>query len=199
MKILLGISGASGVNLGFELIKALEDKCELYIILTHSAKLSFMAENEHLKLDEKSFLSYIQDDLKLKGVFFDDRDLAASVASGSFGIQKTIIAPCSINTLAKIYHGFSDTLLTRACAVALKEQKKLILAVREMPFSTLNLKHMYKLSKMGVCIAPPVYANYAKLKSVEEFNAFFVGKWLDLLDIRHNLYKKWHNFQKGRL
>ncbi|EAK3660330.1 UbiX family flavin prenyltransferase, partial [Campylobacter jejuni] len=108
--------------------------------------------------------------------------------------EKTIIAPCSISSLAKIHAGFADTLLMRAAAVALKERKKLILGVREMPFSTLNLEHMLKLSQMGVIIAPPIIASYSKANNLEQMENFIVGKWLDLLEIKHNLYEKWQNF-----
>ncbi|MDL0103151.1 UbiX family flavin prenyltransferase [Campylobacter felis] len=183
MKILLGISGSSSVHLGLKILEILEQESELFCIITKGAKKSFVAENkQNLEQICKKFH---------KCTFLDDEDLSAGVSSGSFGIDKTIIAPCSISTLAKIHAGFCDTLLTRACAVALKERKKLILAVRELPFSTLNLEHMAKLSLMGVIIAPPIYASYGGVKNLEDFENFIVGKWLDLLEIRHNLYKRW--------
>ncbi|MBM0637114.1 UbiX family flavin prenyltransferase [Campylobacter sp. VicNov18] len=187
MKILLGISGSSGVNLGLKLLKNLENKCELYCILTQGSKASFQAENKQNleKICQKQFKNTY---------FLDDNNLSLSVASGSFGIEKTIIAPCSISSLAKIHAGFGDTLLMRAAAVALKERKKLILAVREMPFSTLNLEHMLKLSQMNVIIASPVFASYCGVKNLQDLENFIVGKWLDLLEIKHNLYKKWQNF-----
>lgn len=187
MKILLGISGSSSVNLGLKLLKNLENHCELYCILTQGAKLSYEAENkENLeKLCQKNFKNTY---------FLDDGNLSLSVASGSFGIEKTIIAPCSISSLAKIHAGFADSLLMRAAAVALKEKKSLILAVREMPFSTLNLEHMLKLSQMGAIIAAPVLASYSGAKNLQELENFIIGKWLDLLEIKHNLYKKWQNF-----
>lgn len=201
MKILVGISGASSVNLGFSLLKALENislqeqSMQIYAVMSERAKMSFLAENAQQNiLHQDEFLNFCKDKFKLvKTHFFDDRNLAAGVSSGSFGIEKTIIAPCSINTLAQIYQGLAHTLLTRACAVALKEQKKLILGVRELPFSSLNLKHMYKLSKMGVCIAPPVIASYSNASSLKELENFIVGKWLDLLGLEHDLFKKWQN------
>lgn len=184
MKILVGISGSSSTHLGFKLLKNLENKCELYCIITQGAKLSFKSEN---KQDLEEFCQK-----KIKNThFLDDEKLNLNVASGSFGIEKTIIAPCSISTLAKINAGFGDTLLTRAAAVALKERKKLILAVREMPFSTLSLEHMSKLSQMNVIIAPPIIASYSNASNLEEMENFIIGKWLDLLGISHNLFKKW--------
>ena len=133
----------------------------------------------------------IWQDLKNRAVIHDDSDLAAAPSSGSFGIDATIVAPCSINTLAKIYAGFADTLITRAAAVALKERKRLVLGVREMPFSTLALEHAAKLSALGAVIAPPVLGYYSGQNSLEYMENFIIGKWLDLLDIKHRIYQRW--------
>ena len=124
-------------------------------------------------------------------VIHDDSDLAAAPSSGSFGIDATIVAPCSINTLAKIHAGFADTLITRAAAVALKERKRLVLGVREMPFSTLALEHAAKLSALGAVIAPPVLGYYSGQNSLEDMENFIIGKWLDLLGLEHKIYKRW--------
>ena len=224
MKILVGISGASGAQLGFCLLKALEKFAkkndEIYGILSKGAGASFWAENlancsqnslnfssnhseraENSKnsaqnsqflLSNNEILDFCKKKFNLKKThFFDDENLAAAVSSGSFGIDKTIIAPCSLNTLAKIKAGFADTLILRAAAVALKERKTLVLGVREMPFSTLALKQMTRLSKMGVIIAPPVFASYFKAENLDDLRNFIVGKWLDLLGIQHELYKRW--------
>ena len=133
----------------------------------------------------------IWQDLKNRAVIHDDSGLAAAPSSGSFGINATIVAPCSINTLAKIHAGFADTLITRAAAVALKERKRLVLGVREMPFSTLSLEHAAKLSALGAVIAPPVLGYYSGQNSLEDMENFIIGKWLDLLDIKHRIYQRW--------
>lgn len=96
-----------------------------------------------------------------------------------------------MNTLAKIACGIADDLITRSASVMIKENKKLLLAPREMPFSAIALENMLKLSRLGVIIAPPVAAYYADVHSVDEMEDFFIGKWFDLLDIEHNLYKRW--------
>lgn len=140
------------------------------------------------KLDE---IYQIWQDLQNLAAIHDDSDLAAAPSSGSFGIDATIVAPCSINTLAKIYAGFADTLITRAAAVALKERKRLVLGVREMPFSTLALEHAAKLSALGAVIAPPVLGYYSGQNSLEDMENFIIGKWLDLLDIKHRIYQRW--------
>lgn len=140
------------------------------------------------KLDE---IYQIWQDLQNLAAIHDDSDLAAAPSSGSFGIDATIVAPCSINTLAKIHAGFADTLITRAAAVALKERKRLVLGVREMPFSTLALEHAAKLSALGAVIAPPVLGYYSGQNSLEDMENFIIGKWLDLLDIKHRIYQRW--------
>jgi len=102
-----------------------------------------------------------------------------------------IIARCSTNTLAKVANGISDTLITRAASVALKERQTLVLGVREMPFSTIALSQMQLLSSLGATIAPPVLGYYAGIKSLHDMENFIIGKWLDALKIENNLYKRW--------
>ena len=132
--------------------------------------------------------------LNLNGLgvkIYDDQDLSAGPASGSFGTDAIIIAPCSTNTLAKVANGISDTLITRAASVALKERQTLVLGVREMPFSTLALEHAAKLSALGAVIAPPVLGYYSAQNSLEDMENFIIGKWLDLLGLEHQIYKRW--------
>lgn len=214
MRIFIGISGASGVVLGFKLLGILSQKAEVFAVISSGAKLALELENG-IKADDfikfcfqngstfkgfksdkkpiKNIKNFIKtDDINYQNItFFDDKNLGASISSGSFGIDKSIISPCSINTLAKISNGISDTLITRAAAVALKEQKRLILGVREMPFSAISLRQMSDLASLGVAIAPPVFGFYSKAKSIEQMSDFIVGKWLDLLEIEHKIYKKW--------
>lgn len=140
---------------------------------------------------QKDEIYQIWQDLQKYAAIHDDSDLAAATSSGSFGIDATIVAPCSINTLAKIHAGFADTLITRAAAVALKERKRLVLGVREMPFSTLALEHAAKLSALGAVIAPPVLGYYSGQNSLEDMENFIIGKWLDLLGLEHQIYKRW--------
>ncbi|MCK9491766.1 MAG: UbiX family flavin prenyltransferase [Sulfurimonas sp.] len=170
-KIVVATSGASGVNLGIKTMKLLPKSVEKHFIMT---------KNSHVVLKKENNLT-----------IHDNENIAASVASGSFGVDAMIIAPCSMNTLAKIACGISDNLVTRCASVMIKEQKKLILAPREMPFSAIALENMLKLSRLGVIIAPPAIAYYSEQQTLEEMENFIIGKWFDLLDIEHNLYKRW--------
>ncbi|MCR6574946.1 UbiX family flavin prenyltransferase [Campylobacter insulaenigrae] len=189
-KILVNISGASSCELGFLLLKYLQDKGEIFAIISDNAKISFTKENSEISIN--NFMDTIKQKFKLQNIVFLENDnISECVASGSFGIETTFITPCSINTLAKISCGICDNLITRSAAVALKERKKMILGVREMPYSSISLEQMTKLSYQGVIIAPPVMASYAKVQNLDELKKFIIGKWLDLADIKHELYKRW--------
>jgi 4-hydroxy-3-polyprenylbenzoate decarboxylase len=171
-KLIIGISGASGVNLAKKFIEKLPHNIETYIIMSDNAKIVLQKEQNQTILD--------------------DKDIGASTASGSFKNDAMVIIPCSMNTLAKISCGIADNLLTRTASVMLKENRPLLLAPREMPFSAIALENMLKLSRLGVIVAPPVSAYYAEVKTLDEMEDFFIGKWFDLLGIQHNLFKRWN-------
>lgn len=179
MKILVGISGASGAHLGILLANAICD-CgyQTHAIITQNAKISMQKEEKLLQLN-KNIVTY------------DNNEISAAPASGSAKFEKMIIAPCSINSLAKISCGIADLLLTRAAAVMLKEGRKLILAVREMPLSAISLKQMSDLASLGVCMASPIVGYYCLPKTIEDIENFIISKWLDCLEIQHDLYKRW--------
>ncbi len=170
-KIILATSGASGVNLGIKALELLPIQLDIHFIQTKNSQI----------VQEK----------ELGVTLHQDDDISASIASGSFGSDAMLIAPCSMNTLAKIACGISDNLVTRCASVMIKEQKKLILAPREMPFSAIALENMQKLAQLGVIIAPPVMAYYSEQQTLQEMENFIIGKWFDLLGIENNLYKRW--------
>ncbi|MDF1882128.1 UbiX family flavin prenyltransferase [Sulfurimonas sp. MAG313] len=170
-KIIVAISGASGAHIGFNVLKALPSDTDKHLVMSEHAKVV---------LDKEMDIKH-----------YKNSDIGASIASGSYGADIMMITPCSMNTLAKIACGIADDLVTRAASVMIKENKQLLLAPREMPFSAIALENMLKLSRLGVIIAPPVAAYYAETKTIEEMEDFFIGKWFDLLDIEHNLYKRW--------
>ena len=170
-RIIVGISGASGVELGLSFLKALPLEIEKYVIVSEHAKVVFAQE--------------------ANTVYLDDENIGAITASGSFQCDAMAIIPCSMNTLAKITHGIADNLLTRTASVMIKEKRPLLLAPREMPFSAIALENMLKLSMLGIHIAPPVLGYYAKASTLEEMEKFLIGKWFDLLGIEHNLFHRW--------
>jgi 4-hydroxy-3-polyprenylbenzoate decarboxylase len=173
MKIVIAASGASGVNLSLKILELLPQDIEKYFVMSTNAKIVLEKEMGQV-------------------VTYDNNDIAASIASGSFGVDAMIIMPCSMNTLAKIACGISDNLITRCASVMIKEQKKLILAPREIPFSAIALENMHKLASLGVVIAPPVMAYYSEQETLKEMENFIIGKYFDLLGIENNLYKRWH-------
>lgn len=170
-KIVVATSGASGVNLGVKILKLLPKEIDKHFIMT---------KNSEIVLDKEMSIT-----------IHENENISASVASGSFGVDAMIIAPCSMNTLAKIACGIADNLVTRCASVMIKEHKKLILAPREMPFSAIALENMQKLATLGVIIAPPVMAYYSEQQTLDEMENFVIGKWFDLLGIENNLYKRW--------
>lgn len=173
-KIVVAVSGASGVNIGIKVLELLPSSVEKHFVMSQNAKTVL--------------------DKEMKNVYVhDNEDISASIASGSFGVDAMIIVPCSMNTLAKISCGIADNLTTRCAAVMIKEQKKLILAPREMPFSPIALENMHKLSSLGIIIAPPVMAYYSEQQTLDEMENFVIGKWFDLLGIENSLYKRWQS------
>jgi len=172
MKIVIAASGASGVNLAYKTVELLPPEVEKHFIATEHTVVVAAKELKNTTIHE-------------------NENIGASIASGSFGVDAMIIAPCSMNTLAKIACGIADNLVTRTAAVMIKEHKKLILAPREMPFSAIALENMQKLASLGIIIAPPVMAYYSEQQTLDEMENFIIGKWFDLLGIKNNLYKRW--------
>lgn len=171
MKVIIGLSGASGAGLGLKFVTSLPDTIKKHVIVSDHAKIVLDKEENT--------------------VLHQNNEIWASVASGSYGADAMIIVPCSMNTLAKIACGIADNLITRAASVMIKERKTLILAPREIPFSPIALENMHKLSLLGVIIAPPALAYYSEQTSLEEMENFMIGKWMDLMGIENNLYKRW--------
>ena len=183
MRLTVGISGASGVNLALKFIKQIPKDIEIFVVFSKSSKKALKLENgiktkEIFKNDENITL-------------FKDKNIGASLASGSFKVDKMIILPCSSNTLAKFSVGIADSLITRAFSVMLKEKREIIIAPRELPLNTIMLENMLKLSNLGVVIAPPILGYYSYQQTLEDMENFIIGKWMDLLKIDNKLYKRW--------
>lgn len=158
-RLLIGMSGASGAPITVELLKKLQsaDAVESHLIVTRGAELTLRQETG-LSPEELTALA---------DVCYQNEDISAAPASGSFLFEGMIVVPCSMKTAAGIASGYSDNLLLRAADVTLKERRKMILVARESPLSTIHLKNLYELSRMGVMIMPPMLTYYRSLATLE--------------------------------
>ncbi|MCL4451945.1 MAG: UbiX family flavin prenyltransferase [Candidatus Thermoplasmatota archaeon] len=184
-KFVIGVTGGSGSILALTLLRNLEN-FETHLVLSDGARKVFKEEmgttGEEL--------------LQLASYTYDDKDISARISSGSFKFNAAVIIPCSISTLGKIASGISDTLVTRASAVALKERRRLILVPREMPLSTIVLENMHKLSLAGAIIAPASPGYYTKPRTVEDMVNFVVSRVLDLMGVDNSLIRRWRSGEK---
>jgi len=182
LKLIVAITGSTGVIYGIKLLEVLKEKnIETHLILTEWAQKCIAMETEY-KIDQvKSLATTIS----------DENNMAASVSSGTHKIDGMIVIPCSMKTLSGIANGYDETLVARAAGVTLKESRKLVLVTRETPLTAINLENMLKLARLGVVILPPVPGFYTKPKTIADLVDHTVGKCLDQFDIEHNLYKRW--------
>ncbi|ANV98498.1 3-octaprenyl-4-hydroxybenzoate carboxy-lyase [Helicobacter enhydrae] len=181
-KLILGISGASGVRLGVRFLQEVKKHFECFVVVSHSACI--VAQKE----EGKDLMDVLfQENVKI----YNEQEIDAGIASGSFGADVMAVIPTSMNMLAKISCGISDELISRCASVMLKERKTLLLAPREMPFSSIALENMSKLAGLGVIIAPPVLAYYAQSQDLQSMENFIIGKWLDVLGVPNSLYLRW--------
>ena len=194
-KIIVGITGASGALIGERLVRALlESGNEVHAIISPSGAAVWAEElgvplgSGHEEV-RRGFLRHFKNAAKLRVAPADD--FAAKVSSGSSEIDAMVVAPCSMSTVGAIANGVTMNLIHRAASVSIKEKRPLILVPRESPLSPIHLKNLLYLSEIGVHIVPATTAFYHKPKSVEELVDFTVGRVLDLLKIKHQLFKRW--------
>ena len=181
-RLIVGISGASGVIYGARLLELLRPlPVETHLVMSRSAEMTLALETELKPADLRARADVVH----------AIGDLAASISSGSFPTIGMIIAPCSIRSMAEIATGATTTLLTRAADVVLKERRRLVLLVRETPLHTGHLRTMTALSEMGAVIAPPVPAFYAKPQSLEEMIDHTLGRALDLFGLETGTVRRW--------
>ena len=182
-KLIVGITGSSGVIYGIRLLEVLRqvEAVETHLIMSPHAKLN-------IDIETRYSLSSVE---QLADVVHGFRDQAASVASGSYKTCGMIIAPCSIKTLSSIVNSYADTLIVRAADVVLKEQRKLVLMPRESPLHVGHCKLLYEAAQLGAVIAPPVPAFYNQPKTIEDQVDHSVGRVLDLFGIEADIVKRW--------
>lgn len=181
-KLIVGISGASGVTYGVRVLDALRELgVESHLVVTRAALLTLSQETD-LSPDDLTGRADVTHRLT---------DIGASIASGSFRTLGMIVAPCSVRTMSEIATGVTSTLLTRAADVVLKERRPLVLMVRETPLHLGHLRTMTALAEMGAVIAPPLPAFYAKPASIAEMVDQSVGRALDLFGLDWSAVRRW--------
>jgi len=185
MRIIVAISGASGVVLGkrlVEFLKSDENKksYEIHLVVSENAK---------------EIAGYEEVDLaRIRGLAdycYEEDDFSAAISSSSHQVDSMVIVPCSMKTMSAVANGLCDNLINRAAENIMKMGKKLVVVPRDTPLSLAAIENMAKLKKEGALIVPPIMAYYYKPKTVDDVTDFFVGKILDSLQIDHDLYNKW--------
>jgi flavin prenyltransferase len=170
MKIIVGITGATGVIYGVRLLEQLRVAgAETHLVISRWGVRTLLHETPYTKEQVET----------MADVVYAPGDMGAAISSGSFRFDGMIVAPCSAKTLASIAHGYGDNLIHRAADVTLKERRRLVLAVREAPLSDIHLENMLKLSRMGAVILPPLPAFYNHPRTVEDIVSHTVSRMLD--------------------
>ena len=184
IKIIVGITGSSGVIYGIKLLYFLKkSEIETHIVLSKWAEKNIEIETDESIVEVK----------KLASFEYKENDMAASISSGSFKTDGMIIIPCSMKTLASIANGYDDNLISRAASVTIKENRKLVIVPRETPLSQIHLSNMLKLAKIGVTILPAMPGFYHRPKTINDLILHIVGKTLDQFDISNEIFKRWKN------
>ncbi len=182
MSILLSIGGASGSIYGIRLLEEMiKSGIEVSLVISKGAKKILEHET-----------GYKYEGLKNKtNICYENDDLFAPPASGSFHLDGMVVAPCSMKTLSAIANGYGDTLTSRAASCCLKEGRKLVLVIRETPLDLPGIKNMLAAKESGAVILPAMPGFYHRPKTVEDIVDFIVGKILDQFNIKHSLFKRW--------
>jgi len=181
-RLVVGISGASGVTYGVRLLQVLkETEYETHLIISKSGELNIEIETDYDPADVKALADYV----------YDHKNVAASLASGSFLTEGMVVVPCTIKTLSGIANSYNENLLVRAADVTLKEKRKLALVVRETPLHKGHLRLLTMAADMGAHILPPVPSFYHMPKTIEDIIDQTIGKIFDFMGIEHDLFRRW--------
>lgn len=182
MKVIVGISGASGAIIGYKTLLALRAAgCETHLVVTDSAYSTWEYETEMPRSRLIGAADFV----------YDIRDMGAAISSGSFVTDGMIVAPCSMKTLAGIVSGYSDNLLLRAADVCLKENRRVVLCPREMPLGKVHLRNLSEAAGLGCAIVPPMLTFYHRPETIDDMVSQVVGKLLLQLGIEAPELKKW--------
>ena len=181
-RIVVGISGASGVIYGIRLLDCLkETDYEIHLIISEAGKLNIEFETKYTAEDVAQMADFA----------YDHKDVAAGPASGSFLTEGMVVVPCTVKTLSGIANSYTENLLVRAADVSLKEKRKLVLVVRETPLHKGHLALMTRAADMGAHILPPVPSFYHQPKTIQDIVDQTIGKIFDYIGIQHNLFQRW--------
>ncbi|MDX2441518.1 MAG: UbiX family flavin prenyltransferase [Desulfobacterales bacterium] len=185
-RIVIGIAGASGVIYGVRMLQLLKDtNFETHLIISEAAKLNIEIETRYRAKEVAAMADYT----------YDHKNIAASVASGSFLTEGMVVVPCTIKTLSGIANSYTENLLVRAADVTLKEKRKLVLVVRETPLHKGHLRLMTMAADLGAHILPPVPSFYHMPKTIDDIIDQTIGKIFDYMGIEHNLFKRWNGIE----
>ncbi|MBD9650491.1 UbiX family flavin prenyltransferase (plasmid) [Ensifer sp. PDNC004] len=185
-RMIVGISGASGVVYGKRILELLRDlEIETHLIMSRAACITLAAEATFSRQDLEA----------LATTTHSNKDIGAVCSSGSYKTLGMIVAPCSVKTLAEIATGTTDNLISRAADVVLKERRRLVLMLRETPLHLGHIRNMAQVTEMGGIIYPPVPAFYAKPQSIEDMVDHTVGRVLDLFDLDPGIVRRWRGTQ----
>lgn len=188
-RIIVGITGATGVIYGIRLLEALKHtKIETHLILSDAGKKNILIETDLKIKDVERLVSQVH----------DIGNLGASISSGSFRTDGMVIVPCTIKTLSGVANSYNDNLIVRAADVVLKERRKLILVVRETPLHKGHLELMSRVADIGGIILPPIPAFYHLPRTIDDLLDHTVGKILDLLEIDNSLFARWKGINERK-
>ncbi len=189
MRVIVGISGASGAIYGWRMLERLRSRqnVEIHLIMTRSGEKTLFLETAKLAAEVRT----------MADAWYANEDISSRLASGSYPVDAMVIAPCSIHTMSAIAHGITDNLLTRAADVTLKEGRKLILMVRESPFHLGHLRTMTLLAEMGAIVAPPIPGFYNHPQTVMDIVDHSVERALDLLGLPDPRARRWEGPGNG--
>lgn len=182
LKIVVGVSGSSGVIYGIRFLQALSKlNIETHLVLSKWAK-----KNIEIETDEN-----IEEILRAASYSYDETNMAAAISSGSFKTNGMAIIPCSMKTMSSIANGYDDNLISRAASVTIKENRRLVIVPRETPLSKIHISNMLKLSEIGVIILPAMPGFYHKPKTIDDLISHIIGKTLDQFEINNNSFARW--------
>ena len=182
LRLVVGISGASGVIYGLRTLEILHSmKIETHVVLSQWGE-------KNIEIETDKTIEYVR---SLATALYGNDSLAAPISSGSFLHSGMIIVPCSMKTLASIANGYDETLISRAAGVTLKESRLLVVVPRETPLSRIHLQNMLKLAEAGAVILPAMPGFYHKPTSLQDMVDHLVGKIIDQFNIRNNLSRRW--------